>query len=49
MSNLFWLSDAQMERLKPFFPKIHGKPHIDDRDRPVTEVWSLEALPVGSS
>ncbi|SEO07722.1 hypothetical protein SAMN04489859_103320 [Paracoccus alcaliphilus] len=25
MSNLFWLSDAQMERLKPFFPKNHGK------------------------
>lgn len=21
MSNLYWLSDAQMERLKPFFPK----------------------------
>ena len=26
MSNLFWLSEAQMERLKPFFPKSHGKP-----------------------
>ncbi|MCA3528329.1 MAG: IS5/IS1182 family transposase, partial [Rhodobacter sp.] len=24
MSNLFWLTDAQMERLKPFFPKSHG-------------------------
>jgi hypothetical protein len=21
MSNLFWLTEAQMERLKPFFPK----------------------------
>jgi transposase len=31
MSNLFWLSDAQMERLKPFFPKSHGKPRVDDR------------------
>jgi len=27
MSNLFWLTDAQMTRLKPFFPK----PHVDDR------------------
>lgn len=25
MSNLFWLTDAQMERLQPFFPKSHGK------------------------
>lgn len=31
MSNLFWLTDAQMERLKPFFPKSHGKPRVDDR------------------
>lgn len=31
MSSLYWLSDAQMERLKPFFPKSHGKPRVDDR------------------
>ena len=31
MSNLFWLTDGQMERLKPFFPKSHGKPRVDDR------------------
>lgn len=31
MSNLFWLTDAQMERLKPFFLKSHGKPRVDDR------------------
>ena len=30
MSNLFWLTDEQMERLKPFFPKSHGKPRVDD-------------------
>ena len=24
MSNLFWLTDAQMARLEPFFPKSHG-------------------------
>lgn len=31
MSNLFWLTDAQMDRLRPFFPKSHGKPRVDDR------------------
>lgn len=31
MSNLFWLTDEQMERLRPFFPKSHGKPRVDDR------------------
>lgn len=31
MSNLFWLTDEQMKRLKPFFPKSYGKPRIDDR------------------
>jgi transposase len=31
MSNLFWLTDDQMERLRPFFPKSHGKPRVDDR------------------
>ncbi|MEH7829094.1 IS5/IS1182 family transposase, partial [Gemmobacter sp. JM10B15] len=28
MSILFWLTDAQMERLRPFFPKSHGKPRV---------------------
>ena len=31
MSDLFWLTDAQMARLAPFFPKSHGKPRVDDR------------------
>ena len=31
MSNLYWLSDAQMEGIKPFFPKSHGKARVDDR------------------
>ena len=31
MSNLFWLTDVQMARLRPFFPKSHGKPRVDDR------------------
>jgi len=31
MSDLFWLTDEQIERLRPFFPKSHGKPREDDR------------------
>ena len=25
------MTDAQMARLRPFFPKRHGKPRVDDR------------------
>ncbi|GLQ83747.1 IS5 family transposase [Gluconobacter sphaericus NBRC 12467] len=31
MSDLFWLTDEQMKRLRPFFPKSHGKPRVDER------------------
>ncbi len=31
MSDLFWLTEAQIGRLRPFFPKSHGKPRVDDR------------------
>ena len=31
MSDLFWLTDEQMARLQPYFPKSHGKPRVDDR------------------
>ena len=31
MSDLFWLSAAQMARLEPYFPKSYGKPRVDDR------------------
>jgi len=31
MSNHFWLTDAQMARVKPFFPRSDGKPRVDDR------------------
>jgi transposase len=31
MSNLFWLTEAQMARLRPYFPKSHGKRRVDDR------------------
>jgi transposase len=31
MDDLFWLTEAQMERLKPYFPMSHGVPRVDDR------------------
>ena len=31
MSDLFWLTDEQMARLRPYFPKSHGRPRVDDR------------------
>ena len=31
MSDLYWLTDEQMARLEPFFPKSHGRPRVDDR------------------
>ncbi len=30
MSNLFWPTEAQMSRLRPYFPKNHGRPRVDD-------------------
>ena len=30
VSDLFWLTDEQMARLQPFFPKSHGRPRVDD-------------------
>ena len=30
MSNLYWLTEAQMERLRPYFPKSRGRPRVDD-------------------
>ncbi len=29
MSNLFWLTDEQMARLRPYFPKSHGRQRVD--------------------
>jgi len=31
MDDLFWLTDGQMERLKPHFPLSHGVARVDDR------------------
>lgn len=31
MSDLYWLTDEQMARPEPYFPKSHGKARVDDR------------------
>ena len=31
MSDLFWLSEAQMRRIEPYFALSHGVPRVDDR------------------
>jgi len=31
MSDLFWLSEAQMRQIEPCFPLSHGVPRVDDR------------------
>ncbi len=30
MTDLFWLSGAQLERIEPHFPLSHGVPRVDD-------------------
>ncbi len=31
MSDHYWLTEPQLERIKPYFPRSHGKPRVDDR------------------
>ncbi len=31
MSDLYWLSDRQFNRMRPYFPLAHGVPRTDDR------------------
>lgn len=31
MSDLIWLSEAQMRRIEPYFLLSHGVPRVDDR------------------
>jgi hypothetical protein len=31
MSDQFWLTKAQLERIEPFFPRTRGIPRVDDR------------------
>jgi hypothetical protein len=46
MSSLFWLTDEQMARLEPFFPKSHGKPRVDDRR--MSELYLAQITPIGA-
>ena len=32
MADLIWLSDKQMARISPHFPRSHGIPRVDDRN-----------------
>ncbi len=31
MSDQFWLSESQLEKIEPYFPLSHGVPRVDDR------------------
>jgi transposase len=31
MSDLYWLTEDQLQRMRPFFPLSHGVPRVDDR------------------
>ncbi len=31
MSDPYWLTNEQMARLEPFFPRRHGRPRVHDR------------------
>jgi putative transposase len=30
MTDLLWLSEAQLDRIRPYFPLSHGVPRVDD-------------------
>ena len=31
MSDRFYLTESQLDRIRPYFPKAHGVPRVDDR------------------
>ena len=31
MSDHYWLTEDQLKRIKPYFPRSHGRPRVDDR------------------
>ncbi len=31
MSDHYWINKAQLKLVKPYFPRSHGKPRVDDR------------------
>jgi putative transposase len=37
MTDLLWLSDAQLDRIRPYFPLPHGVPRVDD-DRVISGI-----------
>ena len=47
MSDLIWLSEAQMRRIEPYFPVSHGVPRVDDRriHTRTTDVHTPSCLP----
>lgn len=42
LRTLFYLSESQLERIKPFFPRSHGVPFVDDR-RVVSGSYTLSS------
>uniref|UniRef100_UPI00066228A8 IS5 family transposase n=1 Tax=Komagataeibacter xylinus TaxID=28448 RepID=UPI00066228A8 len=41
MSEVFLLSESQMERIEPLFPLAHGVPRVDDRRVPSGIVYVI--------
>lgn len=41
INNVFWLTDEQMARLRPFFPKGHGRPRVDDGRVSIGIIFSI--------
>jgi hypothetical protein len=41
MSNLYWLTEAQMQRLRPFFPKSRGCARVNDL-RALSSIISID-------
>ena len=31
MSDHYWPTNTQLERIRPYFPRSHGRPRVDDR------------------
>jgi hypothetical protein len=44
MSDHCWISEAQVERIKPYFPRSHGRPRVDDR----RVISGIDARVIGS-
>ena len=42
MSRLFWLSNEQVERITPFFPKVRGVSRANDRKVPSGIIYVIK-------